>query len=711
MSRGRLVAWSRLGFRWGLVLLLLLGTGLPAWGEADKTNRAKIKISGFGFLGNLELKKQLRLMQKDRKPPVLYRASQIEDAVLILLSKLKGEGYLAPTIAAELTLTNDLVQSYSWTKDFDTFLPPELLAKKVVLRAHHGVRYYYEQLDINGLHALPVSAAKEFFVASDALLRLKSMRVFTPDLREASLNRLRAALNRRGYINATVTAQSRLNPTNGAVRVTVDVTENKPTLVHTVAVAVVSPSNAIPQWRTNRFTETPLSGWWREDFAQSLLTNQYDRGFPDANVELTVLRRETNAATIQADLSARVNTGTNITLGGVHFEGQKRTHMSVLRRFTRLTPGEPLNRIEIERGRERLARLGIFESVRLKYNVVDPHTRNAVYELKEGKFFDSRLLLSYGSYDTLGGGIELTYRNVFGLAHQASLRARQTFKSTLADFRYTLPEVLRQKADVFFSGTLLLRQEITFDRKEYGGGVGVHRYWPRARTDTSVRYDYQFLNAQSGGLAVGQVTRYEATQAAAIVFEFKHDRRNSPLRPERGYMVFGNLEFASDKLGGQVSYQRFLLGGSTHWDLGGGRIIHLGAVHGLTYTWDGSPDELPFNKRFFPGGDNSVRGYQHGAAAPRNANGEIIGAETFLQGNAEFEQFLTQTISVVAFMDAVGFAQSRDHYPCDTALYSAGGGLRWHTVIGPVRLEYGYNLNPRPQDPSGTLHFSFGFPF
>ncbi|HVR36150.1 MAG TPA: BamA/TamA family outer membrane protein, partial [Methylomirabilota bacterium] len=41
----------------------------------------------------------------------------------------------------------------------------------------------------------------------------------------------------------------------------------------------------------------------------------------------------------------------------------------------------------------------------------------------------------------------------------------------------------------------------------------------------------------------------------------------------------------------------------------------------------------------------------------------------------------------------------------------AGGGVRWKTIIGPARLEYGHNLNPRRHDPSGTLHFSIGFPF
>jgi outer membrane protein insertion porin family len=44
-------------------------------------------------------------------------------------------------------------------------------------------------------------------------------------------------------------------------------------------------------------------------------------------------------------------------------------------------------------------------------------------------------------------------------------------------------------------------------------------------------------------------------------------------------------------------------------------------------------------------------------------------------------------------------------------LWSVGGGLRWRTVIGPVRLEYGYNLTRRPFDPAGTLQLSLGYPF
>lgn len=131
----------------------------------------------------------------------------------------------------------------------------------------------------------------------------------------------------------------------------------------------------------------------------------------------------------------------------------------------------------------------------------------------------------------------------------------------------------------------------------------------------------------------------------------------------------------------------------------------------MSFTLGGSPDELPFNKRYFPGGENSVRGYQEGEASPLDENGDQLGAETYTDGSVEFEQLLTKSLSIVTFFDAVGFAESRVDYPWDEALYSVGGGIRWRTLIGPVRLEYGYNLNPREHDPVGTLHFSIGMRF
>jgi outer membrane translocation and assembly module TamA len=134
---------------------------------------------------------------------------------------------------------------------------------------------------------------------------------------------------------------------------------------------------------------------------------------------------------------------------------------------------------------------------------------------------------------------------------------------------------------------------------------------------------------------------------------------------------------------------------------------------GLITTF-GAPNDLsvPVNSRFYPGGDNSIRGFQRGEAAPRNAAGEFVGAKVYVLANVEFEQALTSNWSVVAFGDALATAVSlRNISSAHERLYSVGLGIRYQTLIGPVRIEYGRNINPRPSDPPGTWHVSIGYPF
>jgi outer membrane protein insertion porin family len=149
-----------------------------------------------------------------------------------------------------------------------------------------------------------------------------------------------------------------------------------------------------------------------------------------------------------------------------------------------------------------------------------------------------------------------------------------------------------------------------------------------------------------------------------------------------------------------------------HTSLGTGRWLHFALSHGVVTT-QGSENDLllPVNKRFFPGGDGSIRGYKSGEAAPRGEDGKFIGAKSYLRAGIEVEQALTESLSIVAFLDALGSAPQLEDYPFEESLFSAGALLRFHTIVGPIQLGYGHNLNPRVDDPSGTIFFSIGFPF
>jgi outer membrane translocation and assembly module TamA len=123
-----------------------------------------------------------------------------------------------------------------------------------------------------------------------------------------------------------------------------------------------------------------------------------------------------------------------------------------------------------------------------------------------------------------------------------------------------------------------------------------------------------------------------------------------------------------------------------------------------------SSEEIPFVERFFLGGENTLRGYREGQASPLDAHGKEIGAEGYLLTNVELEQRVFTDLSLVLFYDGVSVARD-DVFDESEFLYSIGIGARYRTVVGPIRLEYGHNPDPRKGDPDGTLHFSMGFPF
>jgi len=42
---------------------------------------------------------------------------------------------------------------------------------------------------------------------------------------------------------------------------------------------------------------------------------------------------------------------------------------------------------------------------------------------------------------------------------------------------------------------------------------------------------------------------------------------------------------------------------------------------------------------------------------------------------------------------------------------AAGGGIRWISPFGPIRVDYGINLDRKKGEDFGALHFSVGSPF
>jgi outer membrane protein insertion porin family len=694
-----------------VVLLMMILFGATTAAEAGETNQAKLKVSGYGFFGNRQLKNLLVTLQPEGAKPEFYDANFIEDCALLLVSTLRRDGYLKPRVVAHVTLDDKKTVDFEWLESGREPLPRPLRARRVRFKIHKGMLYHYASVQIEGLRIMSVKEARAFFIEKDVLIHFKDTRIYTPEKLKQSLNNLQETMERRGYESAKVeVAQLEQNDRTGKVAVRIKATEGRKSLVRSIRKEIYLESTNVVHEASLIKTNGVFSQPWAQDFKQNLRTIYYHQGYPDASVELVKTNKEEGDYVIEFDLLAKVFTGPRIKLDKVKFEGYRKTAPTFLAKRVGLKEGSDLDRVKVEEGRYRLARLGVFDSVDLRYDLINEQERDVIYTVKEGKRMDLSVLAGYGSYELLRGGLEFEQFNVWGRAHHARLRLIQSFKASSGDYTYNVPSIFGGDVDLFLTATGLRRDEVSFVREEYGGGVGLRRAFKAISSDLSVRYQYQVLNASKvdPGLATEGLP---SASVGTIIAELRHDRRDNPLYPRKGYKVFSNLEIGSSYIGGEANYQRFEAAGAYHFPLYDSGWLNLGLSHGVLLTIGSKAIDLPFNRRFFPGGENSIRGYQEGEASPRNAAGQFTGAETYVLGNIEFEQALTKAFSLVLFSDSIGFARELSDYPLNESLFAAGAGLRWKTIVGPIRLEYGHNLNPREGDPSGTIHFSMGFPF
>ncbi len=157
---------------------------------------------------------------------------------------------------------------------------------------------------------------------------------------------------------------------------------------------------------------------------------------------------------------------------------------------------------------------------------------------------------------------------------------------------------------------------------------------------------------------------------------------------QRGYKLDFRIEGAYEKLFSSTSYLQFstrdkyIYGFADDW-----RLL---ARTDLGATWVTDLSELPASKRFFAGGDNSVRGFDLYELGPKDEEGEVIGGRYLAVGSLELERRIVGKWSAAVFFDA-GNAFDPDY---DTELeYGAGLGIRWRSPVGPIRVDVASGLS------------------
>ncbi len=664
-----------------------------------------VKIDGFGLLGNAELRGSLRLLDFEQGP---FDARKVDDGAFLLLTRLRQSGYLDASLTATFELPDGETRSATWESDTRPDLPQDLATHAVRYEIAPGILYYYEDVQISGLVAIEPEIAREYFIPKAALYSRRADKAFSPSIFSNGQKQLIAALVGLGYTDARVVERNTLkDPVSGAVTAQLTIEQGKLYRVAESRTSLIESEKLVEQ--TEAKEDAIYHRAWVDDRIRELRNESYRLGFPDTRITSSISLLETSESETQVAVIFEVRRGERKILTSVEHRGATDTKSSLLQRKTALSPGNPLDISEVEAARRRISRLGIFERVDLSYEPDGPDGRKAIFDYENGERIEWQLLLGYGSYEKLRGGVLGQRSNLFGRAHSLSLSATQSVKSTSGRFDYTVPELLGESIDGTIEASYLDREELFFDRTERGVSLGLSTRLERLGVDLAL--DYAFDRKRSSDPAFNADLRLEDTNIGSLSLRASRNRLDNILYPKNGYEIFAAVRYAAETLGGETEFIRPEAGASYHAQFGGLWLLHLGARGGMVSSPGDNATEIPNGERFLVGGENSLRGFRRGEAGPVDDADIPIGAEAFALLNVELEYPLLERLNVVLFADAARVWNSTGRSDEFDDLLNVGLGLRYQTIVGPVRLEYGHNIDPKPSDPEGTLHLSIGFPF
>lgn len=199
-----------------------------------------------------------------------------------------------------------------------------------------------------------------------------------------------------------------------------------------------------------------------------------------------------------------------------------------------------------------------------------------------------------------------------------------------------------------------------------------------------------------------------ATLGGSLMLDF----RDSPVLPRRGWFLSGRLETTLDVMGSNVSFIRTDLRGAWHHPLT--RHLRFTAGGSLMNLQGAAAQDLPIDSRVFNGGPNSVRAFAERELGPLTPGGTPLGGTSALLGTVELSYEFYPNFEFALFGDVGSLGRDKNTTAFDISTDfrpAAGAGLRYKLPFGPVRVDYGHNLDRRSGEGSGMLHVTVGFSF
>ena len=440
------------------------------------------------------------------------------------------------------------------------------------------------------------------------------------------------------------------------------------------------------------------------------LTKQHtDNGFAVASV-MPDLKPDDATRTVKVNYI--IEEGDKYAIGRIDITGNSKTKDKVIRRQIRVDEGDTFNGTALKRTFERLNNLNYFDKVEINPK---PRQDEKVVDLDVAvKEKDTGFLTvggGYSSTDGLIGTVDITQTNLFGGGQYIKIKGDLGTRMSNAELAYRDPYFL--DSTYLFGASLYknTRQyQSEYKRKSKGGelmiGKELSEYWGISASynlDFTTIYDVAWNATPSVQAQAGDWT------TSAVSFAITRDSRDNVRDPLSGSRNQYSVALAG--LGGNVGYLKNYVDSSWYFPIFEESTIHIRGRAGWLSGAFGK--QVPLYHKFYVGGLDTIRGLDYGEAGPKDPiTGQAIGADKMVIGNVEYIFPILNELKVkgVAFFDVGRGWTSGQKFGTDLR-YTAGGGIRWFSPFGPIRIEYGYNLDRKPGESSGRIEFGAGSAF
>ena len=544
----------------------------------------------------------------------------------------------------------------------------------------------------------------------------------------ADLETLKSFYLNQGYLEFAVdSTQVSISPDKQDIYITVNVTEGEK---YTISDVKLAGELQLPEAELKPLITIEKGDIFNRqkitESSKAIGDRLGNEGYAFSNVNAIP---EINKENHTAAFTFFVDPGKRVYVRRINLTGNTRTRDSVLRREMRQLESAWYAGDKINRSKERLNRLGYFDTVDIETPAV-PGTNDQVdvnINVAEKSTGSIQFGAGLSSSEGVVLGITVNQPNFLGTGNSVSAQVNSGKVNTTYSLSYTDPYFT---PDGISRGFDLYRRDVdtqslnvaTYSSKSYGAGVrfglplGEKEFFSVGLTGDFTKIS---LTANSPKQYIDYCGNSSGCTSNSLPLSasWSYDSRDNILYPNKGVNQRVTLEVALPVL--DLEYYKLEYKHSWYKELKKDYTLLLNGELGYADSYGSK--KYPFFKNFYVGGVNSVRGYDNGAIGPRDIDPATgldfaIGGTTRIVGNAEIftpVPFIKNSsqFRLSAFLDAGDVYGNGQTISLGDMRYSAGLGVSWYSPFGPLKLVLARPLNAKVGDRTQTLQFQLGSQF